>query len=242
MSSSNQLEPVPGREREGVMVVVPALAGGDDGDPPAVRRVVGRLVGPVAEHMRGAVDQPGEVIAQTSRTKMPHTTHGRPPNAKKPDGERELQGKREVREGPVERIGVEVWGVTLDLVLVGIATFGGRANLCAPIENRTGCPAVPFDVGIRVVLAVHRDPANRIALQRERPAYREEVFERFGHAQAAMRENAMVAERDAEHAGAVRENREHDEIGEAEERGTNAARASRRITIKPIPVARLDAS
>ena len=42
-------------------------------------------------------------------------------------------------------------------------------------------------IGVRVMLAVHRHPSDRIALQRQRSENRQQVFERFEEAQAAVR-------------------------------------------------------
>ena len=74
-------------------------------------------------------------------------------------------------------------------------------------------------IGMRVMLAMNRDPADRIALQRQRSKEREEIFERFAQPKAAMRENAVIAERDAERARAVRTRIASDgKIGKPKER------------------------
>src|SRR5579871_685929 len=55
-------EPVPGRAGEGVVVVVPAFAQGEQGHPPQVRRAVPGRVTAVAPEVGGAVDEPGRVV------------------------------------------------------------------------------------------------------------------------------------------------------------------------------------
>ena len=54
---------------------------------------------------------------------------------------------------------------------------------------------IAFVVGMRVMLAMNRDPANRVALQRERSEDGKEIFERLAQAHAAMRQHAVIAER-----------------------------------------------
>jgi len=49
-------------ERERVMIVVPAFAPGQDGNPPAVGGQIDRLERTIAEAMSGAVHESGEVI------------------------------------------------------------------------------------------------------------------------------------------------------------------------------------
>ena len=56
----------------GVVVVVPALAAADQGDPPVVARVVAGFKAARAPEMRGRVDEPGSV--QTER----HAQEGSP--------------------------------------------------------------------------------------------------------------------------------------------------------------------
>jgi hypothetical protein len=42
-------------------------------------------------------------------------------------------------------------------------------------------------IGVRVVLAMHRHPANRIALERKRSENRQQIFQRFEKAQTTVR-------------------------------------------------------
>jgi hypothetical protein len=55
---------------------------------------------------------------------------------------------------------------------------------------------IAFTVGIGMVLAVHGHPPDWITLQGERSENRQQVFDRFDEAQAAVRQGAMEAERD----------------------------------------------
>ena len=59
-------------------------------------------------------------------------------------------------------------------------------------------------VGMGVVFAVHRYPANGIGLQRERSKDRKEVFDWFEESKAAMRQDAMKAERNPQRHGRIR--------------------------------------
>src|SRR5580692_8332574 len=65
-----EVEFIPGHAvacRDGMrmMIVVPAFAAGEQGDPPQVTRIVARGKALGTPHMRGGVDQPGDV--QTER-------------------------------------------------------------------------------------------------------------------------------------------------------------------------------
>ena len=54
---------------------------------------------------------------------------------------------------------------------------------------------IPFVVRVRVMLAMNRDPANWVALERERSEDRKEIFERLAQAHAAMRQHPVIAQR-----------------------------------------------
>ncbi len=56
-------EAVAGADGVGVVVVVPAFAAGEDGDPPVVAGVVLGLEAALAPEVRGGVDEPGCVEA-----------------------------------------------------------------------------------------------------------------------------------------------------------------------------------
>ena len=75
-------QPVPRRGGVRVVVVVPALAEGEEGDPPVVARIVVRLEPARAPHVRGGVHQPGGVQPEhDAEAQIPHSTSGRPPMA-----------------------------------------------------------------------------------------------------------------------------------------------------------------
>mmetsp|Transcript_11094 Transcript_11094/g.51411 ORF Transcript_11094/g.51411 Transcript_11094/m.51411 type:complete len:230 (-) Transcript_11094:795-1484(-) len=56
------LQPVPGGELKGVVVVVPPLAERQDPDPPVVARQVTRVVRLAPPHVRDGVDRPRDVV------------------------------------------------------------------------------------------------------------------------------------------------------------------------------------
>jgi hypothetical protein len=59
-------------------------------------------------------------------------------------------------------------------------------------------------VGTSVMLPVHRHPADRIALKRERPENRQHVFDRFKESQTAVRQGTVEAQRNAKSDRGVR--------------------------------------
>ena len=76
------VELVPGEtvaraDRVGVVVVVPALAAGEQGDPPAVARVIAGLEAACAVEVRGRVDEPGGVQADDYAEEGSLDEHGK---------------------------------------------------------------------------------------------------------------------------------------------------------------------
>ena len=68
---------------------------------------------------------------------------------------------------------------------------------------------IAFAVGVRMMAAVRRDPGDWSALQRENAEEGEEVLDRLWHLQAAMREQAVIAEGDADAPRDVTEDEEN---------------------------------
>ena len=69
-------EAVAGADGVGVVVVVPAFAAGEQGDPPGVARVVLGVEAARAEHVGGGVDQPGGVQAESDAQEGSPEEHG----------------------------------------------------------------------------------------------------------------------------------------------------------------------
>ncbi len=63
-----------------------------------------------------------------------------------------------------------------------------------PPEPAMDAMGIALLIGMRMMLAVHRHPSDRIALKSERSENRQQVFERFEKAQAAMRQGAVEAQ------------------------------------------------
>ena len=69
-------EAVAGADGVGVVVVVPSLAAGEEGDPPGVARVVVGVEAAGAEEVGGGVDQPGGVQADGDAQEGSPEEHG----------------------------------------------------------------------------------------------------------------------------------------------------------------------
>ena len=69
-------EAVAGADGMGVVVVVPSLAAGEEGDPPGVARVVVGVEAAGAEDVGGGVDQPGGVQAEGDAQEGSPEQHG----------------------------------------------------------------------------------------------------------------------------------------------------------------------
>jgi hypothetical protein len=82
----------------------------------------------------------------------------------------------------------------------------GQPTNVSPAETHVASMGVALGVRMRVMLAMRRDPANGIALQRQRAKGRKRILQRFTQAQPPMRQGPMVAQRDAEPAGEVQDN------------------------------------
>jgi hypothetical protein len=81
-------------------------------------------------------------------------------------------------------------------------------------------------VGVRVMLSMHGDPANRVALERKGAEQGEEIFDRFSQPKAAMRKNAVVTQRNPQRAGQIRSNCHHDDVGEMKQGGQKGRQRS----------------
>jgi hypothetical protein len=92
-------EAVAGADRVGVVVVVPAFAAGEQGDPPVVAGVVLGLEAALAPEVGGGVDQPGGVQADDDAEEGSPEQHAEMP----PDG---MAGGRERgAEGDLQEAG-----------------------------------------------------------------------------------------------------------------------------------------
>ena len=206
------LEPVLGRAREGVVVVVPGLAHRRQGDPPHVGRLVLDLEPALAEVVADRVDRPGHVVQEegpheaapdeAAQRALEREAVQRPAEQRRDADRRE----REPREHPADaahaRVLVELAGVLLPVrQAVGLHQ---PAGVRVPQPGQAGAVAdvrgvrVALLVGVRVVLAVVGDPVHHRALEPHRAEDRERVLGRLVGPEGAVGEQPVVADGDAE--------------------------------------------
>ncbi len=195
---------VAGRRLGGMVIVVPALAEGEQRHPPQVRRGVAGRKAAVAPDVGSRVYQPGRVQHQArSHEAAPDEPRQAARGVER--GEHQ-QGEDEVEtvERAVDRVAGEVGCPLREIFRIVSARDIGRhpPEHVGPGEAAAGAMHVLLVVGMRVVLAVVGDPANRATLGGAAADGREEVFEPAGpEGEAAVGEEPVVRQADAQAGG-----------------------------------------
>lgn len=195
----------------GVVVVVPAFATGEHGDPPVVAGVVFGFEAAFAPEVSGGVDQPGGVKADGDAEEGSPEDHAESADDVvacrcecRAEGDlkqtSDYQGKVVIFAEPdVNRVLSEVGSVA--------AEEGGFGVKRATGEDPTGVSPpgavvrsvwVAFVVGVLVMDAMGGYPEDRTALEREAAAHGDEVLDPLGNPVAAMGEQAVVGHADAD--------------------------------------------
>src|SRR5436309_1642911 len=184
---------VAGRDRVGVVVVVPAFAKREQRHPPRVLRVVLRGEAPAPPHVRGGVDEPGCVEPD-------YDAEEDYPVDERPATDREQGNPQHRQRHPVIRRQLAVEGVAREIgcvarhqrrVVVSGFTEDHPAHV-RPEAIDARRMRVERPVRVLMVLAMHGHPEDRSALERQRPADRQEVFEQLRGLEPAMRVQPMI--------------------------------------------------
>ena len=203
-------EAVAGADGVGVVVVVPAFAAGEEGDPPAVAGVVFGLEAALAPEVRGGVDEPCGVEAEGDAKEGSPENHAdsaddvvtsRCERCAEGDLEEAGDDEREVvvlAEPDVHGVSGEVGGVTTEEGSLGVQGAAGEdpAGVCPP-GAVVRSVWVAFVVGVLMMDAMGGDPEDGSALKGEAAAHGDEVLKPAGGLVAAMGEQAVVAHADA---------------------------------------------
>lgn len=229
------------------MIVMPALAGGDIADKEIVAAVVGRVVAAIAPQMRDRIHRPGRMPHRDGAQRpAPHEQAGaelirliicaaHQQARDKADREQrephhgvELHPVLAALEHRVIRIAQKIAGVA---VVHYRGLHVGRPHQ-QPAEmrpdetlhRRVRRMRVQFDVGIVVMAPMHRHPEHRRELQAAGAERGEGVFEPQRTCERAVREKAMKADIDSEHAENEHADDENGDPGPAEPPGKQRAR------------------
>ena len=200
-----------GADGVGVVVVVPAFAAGEDGDPPVVAGVVLSLEAALAPEVSGGVDQPCGVEADGD------AEEGSPEEHAYGADDVVSCGCEGCAEGNLEQTGGDQGNVVIfaepdvDWILGEVwsvaAEEGGFRVQGAAGEDPTGVGPpgaivrgvwVAFVVGVLMVDAMGGYPEDGTALEREAAAHGDEVLDPLGGAVAAVGEQAVVGHADAD--------------------------------------------
>jgi len=195
----------------GVVVVMPAFAAGEEGNPPVVAGVVLGLEAAFAPEVGGGVDEPGGVEADGD------AEEGSPEDHANGTDEVVACGCEGYSEGDLEKAGDdqgnvvvfaepdvdgvlgEVGGVATEESGLGVqgATGEDPAGV-GPPGAVVGGVRVAFVVGVLMVDAVGSDPEDGSAFEREAAAHGDEVLDPPGGLVAAMGEQAMIGHANAD--------------------------------------------
>ena len=208
---------VPRRNRVRVVVVVPAFAECQQRHPPRVLRVVLGGEAAVSPHVGGRVDEPRGVQADD------HAQEDRPVDHRPAaDGEQDQShgGQRNpvIRGQPlVEGVAAEVRRVARhDGRVVVLRVAEHHPAQVRPEAAHAGRVRVERLVGMLVMLPVDGHPEHRAALERQRAADGQEIFEQLRCLEPAVRVQPVIAHADAETDGHPVKGRGDHQVGPAE--------------------------
>ncbi len=181
-----------GADGVGVVVVVPAFAAGEDGDPPVVAGVVLGLEAALAPEVGGGVDEPGGVEAEGDAEEGSPEQHADGADEAvagiecSAEGELQEAGDDErhvvvLGEPDVDAVAGEVGSVAAEQRGLGVQRAAGEdpAGVCPPGAVVRGV-RVAFLVGVLMVDAMGGYPEDGSALEGEAAAGGDEVLEPTG--------------------------------------------------------------
>ena len=205
-----RIELVPGqamarRGRMRVVIVVPAFAEGDQGDPPVVPGIVAGVEAARAPHVRGGVDQPGGVQPEDDRAgKMPHRNSGKSADGAAGSGQDDDRHPVVVVQPDVEAVLRQIGSVLRHhpgVVVIGLAEQDpADVRPEGAIARRMRIARL---VGLLMMDAMGGHPEDRPAFERQRAANGKEILEPHRDLIGPMGVQAMIAHADAEPGGEV---------------------------------------
>src|SRR5580698_3722849 len=143
-----------------VVVVVPAFASADQGDPPVVTRVVAGFKAPAAPHMRGRIYQPGGVQternAQECSPQYPANCAGQPSRKPAHGKQHDATGSERnpviFAQPDVEAVTAQVRRIAVKKVRLRMKRIAEEKPACVcPPSTLTGCVRISFMVAVLVM-------------------------------------------------------------------------------------------
>mmetsp|Transcript_41818 Transcript_41818/g.126599 ORF Transcript_41818/g.126599 Transcript_41818/m.126599 type:complete len:212 (-) Transcript_41818:248-883(-) len=192
---------MPARALKGVVVVVPALAEGQDPDEPVVHGVVRGVPVLEAPDVAHGVNSPGDVPDPGhAGEEAPEHARQASKGVEADDGQDYGVQHVGLLQETVEPLRGEVRGVELVAAHPRALRVKEPTHVGPPeaVERRVH---VPLRLGAAMVVPVRGHPIDGVALQCQGAAVGEEVFEHLGRLEGAVGQLPVVRERDAEEAG-----------------------------------------
>src|SRR5258708_36652290 len=178
----------------GVVVVVPALAAGEDGDPPVVAGVVLGLEAALAPEGGGGVDEPGGVEADGDAEEGSPEDHAESADdvvagAREGCADDELENAGGDQRNVVVLAEPDVDGIAGEVGSVASEERGLRVHGAAGEDPAGVRPpgavvrsvGIAFLIGVLMVDAGSGYPEDGTALEREAAAHGDEVLDPLGH-------------------------------------------------------------
>lgn len=210
---------------EGVVIVMPTLAEGREGDEPVIAALVGGIVGPCAEDMADGIDTPGDVVSEENPGEaapdpaLPEAVPGLSDETLDQSGQEQSEAdpkKEEAVDDAQHRIFGEVGGGGGALVGV-LGEDPADVGMPEPEEQGGGAGfavvrgvRISGLVAILVVFPVSADPEEDGTLDGHGAEDCEQVADGFYGFETAVSKVAMVTESDAETGGEVEAQHEAD--------------------------------
>lgn len=203
-------EAVARADRMGMMVIVPAFAAGEDGDPPVVAGIIAGLKAALAPKMRCRVDEPGGMQTEGNAKEGSPEDHadasgkamtGSGEHCAEDELEEASDGEWEpvvLRQPDVDRIAGKIGSVTAEERGFGVQGAAGENPAgVGPPGAIMRCVRVALVVRVLVMDAMRSHPEDRATLKGHRPAGGDEIFDPLGSSVAAMGKEAMIGHADA---------------------------------------------
>lgn len=182
-----------------VVVVVPAFAVGQGGDEPVIGRSILAVVVAVAKGVRHAVDHARNVGDEDQAEEHAPDHKGPAADQIQQYGKCGLNFDEVSIAETVKRIVDDVLNEAIALALERVVNH--QPAHVTPPKAINGSMGIAVAIDAFVVGAVIADPNQNATLSRERTANHENIFQPLRHSEAAVSDQTVVADRDAEATG-----------------------------------------
>ena len=185
-----------------MMVVVPALPVGEQGNPPVIGGLIVCGSNPVAPLMGGGIYQPGCVPHEDGPYDDPPDLEGPASPEEKGDGQEELPHPVCSVEETMDRVFRQIRSVGLvPFVLIQLLIEGKQPTHMGPPKSARRAVGVIGLVRPGVMQAMNGHPLNRSVLPSQAPEESQQILKRFPELEGTVGQEPVIAETYTQRAG-----------------------------------------